>query len=180
VLGAPGDVAPTVLARALATFALGLVGYAFVALLTRAMYAQNNARTPAAAVVGGWLVAIAADIVLVAALPASWTVAAFGIGTAIGVSVSGVWLLVAVHRSAGDGALAGLGRAAAAGLTGGIIGAGCGALLARAAPTTGVAGDLVVIAVVALVALVVHAGVVAAIDRPTLQLLLNRRVFRRA
>lgn len=180
VLGAPGGVAPTVLARGLATFAPGLVGYAFVALLSRALYAQNNARTPAAAVVGGWLVAIGADIALVAVLPASWTVAAFGIGTSIGVTVSGAWLLLAIRRSAGAGALTGVPHAAAAALSGGIAGAGCGALLARAAPITGVAGDLAIVAAVAAVALAVHAAVVAVIDRPTLRLLLNRARLRRA
>jgi putative peptidoglycan lipid II flippase len=180
VLGAPGGVAPTVLARGLATFAPGLVGYAFVALLSRALYAQNNARTPATAVVAGWMVAIGADIALVAALPASWTVAAFGIGTTIGVSVSGAWLLVAVHRSAGPGALSGLPHSAAAALAGGLGGAGAGTLLARAAPVTGVAGDLAIMAAVAAVALIVHAAVVALIDRSTLRLLLNRGPLRRA
>jgi putative peptidoglycan lipid II flippase len=180
VLGAPGGVAPTVLARGLATFAPGLLGYALVALLSRALYAQNNARTPAVAVVVGWLVAIAADIALVAALPATWTVAAFGIGTTIGVSVSGAWLLVALHRSAGPGALSGLPNAAIAACTGGLAGAGAGALLARAAPVTGVAGDLAIVAAVAALALVVNAAVVALIDRPTLRLLLNRGALRRA
>jgi putative peptidoglycan lipid II flippase len=180
VLGAPGNVAPTVLARGLATFAPGLIGYALVALLSRALYAQNNARTPAIAVVVGWLVAIAADIALVAVLPATWTVAAFGVGTTIGVSVSGVWLLIALHRSAGAGALSGLPHAAVAACAGGLAGATAGALLARAAPISGVAGDLAIVVAVAVLALVVHAAVVALIDRPTLRLLLNRGLLRRA
>jgi putative peptidoglycan lipid II flippase len=180
VLGAPGGVAPTILARGLATFAPGLVGYSLVALLSRALYAQGNARTPATAVVAGWAVAIAADVGLAAALPPSWTVAAIGIGTSIGVSVSGAWLLVALRRSAGAEALAGLRQAAAAALVGGLAGAGCGTLLARAAPVTGVAGDLAILAAVGALALVVHTVVVAAIDRPTLRLLLDRGRLRRA
>jgi putative peptidoglycan lipid II flippase len=180
VLGAPGGVAPTVLARGLATFAPGLLGYALVALLSRALYAQGNARTPATAVVGGWLVAIAADVALVAAMPASWTVAAIGIGTSIGVSVSGIWLLVALRRSAGAGSIAGLPRAAVAAAAGGVAGAGCGALLSRAVQTNGVVGDLAIVAAVAALAVAVHAAAVALIDRPTLRLLLNRGVLRRA
>jgi putative peptidoglycan lipid II flippase len=178
--GAPGGVAPTVLARGLATFAPGLLGYAFVALLSRSLYAQNDARTPATAVAAGWLVAIAADIALVAALPTSWTVAAFGIGTSMGVSVSGVWLLLALRRSAGPAALHSLRHAAVAGVSGGLLGAAAGALVARAAPATGVVGDLAIVAVVALVAAIVHAGIVWMLDRTTLELLLNRRMFRRA
>jgi putative peptidoglycan lipid II flippase len=180
VHGAPGGVPPTVLARALAAFAPGLVGYAFVALLSRSLYAQNNARTPATAVAVGWLVAIGADIALVAALPTSWTVAAFGIGTSIGVSVSGAWLLVALWRSGGADALAGLARASGAGLTGGAAGAAVGALIARTASTTGVLSDLLLVAGVALGAAIVHAAVVGALDRATLRLLLNRRMLRRA
>lgn len=180
VLGAPGGVPPTDLARGLATFAPGLIGYSLVALLSRALYAQGNARTPATAVVAGWLVAIAADVALAVALPASWIVAAIGIGTSIGVSVSGAWLLLALRRSAGAAALTGLPKAACAAFAGGLAGAACGTLLARAAPDTGVSGDLGIIAGVAVVAVVVHTVVVAAIDRPTLRLLLNRGRFRRA
>ena len=113
-------------------------------------------------------------------MPASWTVAAIGLGTSIGVTVSGVWLLVALRRSAGAEALSGLGQAAGAGFAGGLVGGACGTLLARAAPVTGVVGDLVVVAVVAAVVLAVHTAIVATIDRPTLRLLLDRRRLRRA
>jgi putative peptidoglycan lipid II flippase len=180
VLGAPGGVAPTVLARGLATFAPGLLGYSLVALLSRALYAQGNARTPATAVVAGWVVAIVADIGLAAAMPPSWTVAAIGIGTSIGVSVSGGWLLLALRQSAGADALSGLGRAAGAAVAGGLAGAACGTLLTRAVSVNGVAGDLAIVVAVALVALAVHTVVVAAMDRPTLQLLLDRGRLRRA
>jgi murein biosynthesis integral membrane protein MurJ len=180
VYGAPGSVPPTDLARGLATFAPGLIGYALVALLSRALYAQGNARTPAAAVVGGWIVAIGADIALVAATPPSWAVAAIGIGTSLGMSVSGAWLLVALRRSAGPAALTGLAQAAAAAFGGGLAGAGCGTLFARAAPVTGVIGDLAVIAAVAAIALAAHAAVVALVDRGTLKLLVHRGRLRDA
>jgi putative peptidoglycan lipid II flippase len=180
VHGAPGSVPPTDLARGLATFAPGLLGYGFVALLSRALYAQNNARTPAAAVVGGWIVAIIADIVLVAAMPPSWAVAAFGIGTSLGVSVSGGWLLLALRRSAGAHSLAGFGRASLAATIGAVLAAAAGAGLARTITTNGVIPDLVLIGAVSGLALLVHTAFVALVDSPTLRLLLNRRVFGRA
>jgi putative peptidoglycan lipid II flippase len=180
VLNAPGHVAPTVLARGLATFAPGLLGYALVALLSRALYAQGNARTPAIAVLAGWVVAVIADIVLADAMPPSWTVAAVGIGTSVGVTVSGGWLLVALRRSAGSAALAGLQRAFLAAVVGGLAGTGAGLLLARAAPARGVITDLAVIAGVAVIALVVHVALVAAIDRPTLRMIIERGRARRA
>jgi putative peptidoglycan lipid II flippase len=180
VLGAPGNVAPTVLARGLATFAPGLIGYALVALVSRALYAQGNARTPAYAVLGGWVVAIVADIILAAAMPPSWTVAAVGIGTSIGVTVSGGWLLAALRISAGSAALTGLGQASAAAVGGALAGAGCGVLLARAVPVAGVAGDLFTILGVAVIAVVVHTAVVAVADRATLRMIVNRAGLRRA
>jgi putative peptidoglycan lipid II flippase len=179
VLGAPGGVAPTVLARGLVTFAPGLIGYSLVALLSRALYAQGNARTPATAVVAGWAVAIIADVILAAAMPPSWTVAAVGIGTSIGVTVSGLWLLVALRRSAGAAALSGLGRASSAAVVGGLVAVGCATLLARAAPHTGAVGDLLILVAVAAIVLVVHTAIVASLDRTTLQLLLDRSRLRR-
>jgi murein biosynthesis integral membrane protein MurJ len=180
ILGAPGGVPPTVLARGLAAFAPGLIGYSLVALLSRALYAQGNARTPATALVFGWGVAIVADVALAVAMPASWTVAAIGLGTSIGVSVSGIWLLVAVRRSAGPAALNGFGLATAAGFAGGLVAGACGTLVARAAPTTGVVGDVVVVAAVAAVVLILHTAIVSAIDLPTVRLLIDRRRLRRA
>jgi putative peptidoglycan lipid II flippase len=180
VLGAPGDVAPTVLARGLVALAPGLIGYSLVALLTRAMYAQGDARTPATAVAGGWVVAIGFDVVLALALPADWTVAAIGIGTTIGVTISGGWMLVALRRSAGAASVAGLPRAASAAAAGGLAGAACGALIALATSPSAVLAALALILVVAAVALVVNAVVVGFIDRSTLRLVLDRSRLRRA
>jgi murein biosynthesis integral membrane protein MurJ len=180
VRGAPGGVPPTQLARALVTFAPGLIGYSMVALMSRAMYAQGNARTPAVAVVTGWLIATVASVGLAQAWPPSWTVAAIGVGTAIGVSVSGGWLVIAVRRSAGREALAGLPPATVAALTGGLLGGVAGALLALAAPSGGLVSDLVVIAAAAALALGIVSLAVAMIDRPTFALVLARTRLRRA
>ena len=45
-------------------FAPGLVGYGLVALLTRALYARGLWKAPTVCVVGGWLLAVVADVVL--------------------------------------------------------------------------------------------------------------------
>jgi murein biosynthesis integral membrane protein MurJ len=180
VLGAPGDVAPTFLARGLAAFAAGLVGYSLVALLSRALYAQENARTPALVVLAGWIVAVVAEIGLAVTLPASWTVAAIGLATSLGVTVSGVWLLAALRRSAGAESLSGARRSALAAGVGGVVGGACGVLLARAAPVGGSADDLLTIAAVAAAVVVVYTAVVAVLDRPTLQILFDRGWLRRA
>lgn len=180
ILGAPGHVAPDVLARGLAAFAPGLLGYGLIALLSRALYARGDARTPALAALGGWLVAIGADIALAAALPRSWTVAAFGIGTAVGVSVCAAWLLVAVRHRAGGPALAGLGRAAAAAIGPGAVAAGAGWLLASRVQGSGALLNVAVGLGIAVLTLALYGGLVALLDRPTLRLLATRGRLRRA
>ena len=132
---------------ALATFAPGLVGYSMVALMSRAMYAQGNARTPAIAVVVGWLIAIVLSI---------------GAGAGLAAELDGGGDR---HRhldrgddqravAGGRGAAVGRTRDARRRATGRRCGArrrrwsaaGCGALVALAAPSGGLVADLLVIA----------------------------------
>ncbi|WP_369133812.1 murein biosynthesis integral membrane protein MurJ [Modestobacter sp. I12A-02662] len=92
----------------IAAFALGLVGYGLVAVLTRALYARGLWLAPTVCVTGGWLVAAAADLVLSAVLPAADRGLALAAGHSIGVTVAGLALLAVTARAAGAGALAGL------------------------------------------------------------------------
>ncbi|HEX3706254.1 MAG TPA: lipid II flippase MurJ [Mycobacteriales bacterium] len=176
VLGAPGHVDPTVLVRGLVAFGLGLPGYALVALMTRSLYAQGNARTPATAAVAGWAVAIVADIVLAELLPRAWTVAAVGIGTSIGVTVTGVWLLVAAARSAGMHVLDGLARTAIGAAAGGVVAGFGGWLLAHPLPASGVLHNGLSAVVVAVASLAAYLVVAALIDRETIAVLGRRLV----
>jgi putative peptidoglycan lipid II flippase len=111
-------------------FAPGLVGYALVALLTRALYARGLWKAPTVCVVGGWLVAVAADVVLARSLPVADRGLALGAGHSIGVTVAGIGLLVVVARAAGTGALHGVARAGVPGLVGGALGAAGGLFVA--------------------------------------------------
>jgi putative peptidoglycan lipid II flippase len=125
-------------------FAPGLPGYALVALLTRALYARGLWKAPTVCVVGGWLVAVVADVVLAAVLPPADRAWALGAGHSLGVTVAGVALLALVARVAGPQALAGLPRAGSAALLAGGLGAAVGLLLSRLldadpVPTEGVA-----------------------------------------
>lgn len=110
------------LAEAVRAFAPGLVGYGLLALLARALYARGDGRTPAAATVVGWLVVVAADVLLVLGTglaPAT----ALGLGNAVGMTVAAVLLLAGLHRTAPT-ALAGTTRTAAAGLVAALLAAG--------------------------------------------------------
>jgi putative peptidoglycan lipid II flippase len=116
----------------IAAFAPGLVGYGLVALLSRALYARGLWRAPTVCIGGGWLVAVAADVVLAGLLPAGDRALALGAGHSIGVTVAGAALLVVVAREAGAGALAGVARAGLPALLAGALGAAAGLLTARA------------------------------------------------
>jgi len=111
-------------------FGPGLVGYALVALLTRALYARGLWKAPTVCVVGGWLVAVVADVVLARVLPVAQRGLALGAGHSIGVTVAGVGLLVVVGRIAGAQALHGVARAGVPALVGAAVGAGVGLYVA--------------------------------------------------
>jgi putative peptidoglycan lipid II flippase len=129
-------------------FAPGLLGYALFALLSRALYARGATAAAAVASTVGWLTAAVA-VIVVTALPGSGTrVFGLGLANAIGMTVTGGLLVLAVRRHAGREALAGLGRAAlaatVAAVAAGIAGWGVvTALGSLSGPTPGVLGRLV-------------------------------------
>jgi putative peptidoglycan lipid II flippase len=125
------------LAGSLALFAPGLVGYGLTATLSRVLFAAGRSRVTAAAMGGGWLLVIVADLLIVPFVPQAWVVPALGLGTTIGLAAAAVALIVAVRRALGAAALAGLPRAGLAGLGGGLAGAAAGAGVAVALPVQG-------------------------------------------
>jgi peptidoglycan biosynthesis protein MviN/MurJ (putative lipid II flippase) len=125
------------LAGSLALFAPGLVGYGLTATLSRVLFAAGRSRVTAAAMGGGWLLVIVADLLIVPFVPQAWVVPALGLGTTIGLAAAAVALTVAVRRALGAAALAGLPRAGLAGLGGGLAGAAAGAGVAVALPVQG-------------------------------------------
>jgi putative peptidoglycan lipid II flippase len=124
------------LAASLALFAPGLVGYGLVAALSRVLLAAHRTRAAAIPVAAGWLIVVAADVVLVALAPARWVVAMLALGNTIGLTIAGLALVVAVRRTRGSAALVGTGRAAASGLAAAIAGAIGGTGVAAALPLT--------------------------------------------
>jgi putative peptidoglycan lipid II flippase len=150
----------TQLALALAAFAPGLVGYGLVACLSRVLLADNRNRAAAAAMAGGWLIVILADVIAVETVSAHWVVPVLGLGNTAGMAVSGAALLTAVRRARGDGALHGTMRAAAAGLAGAVVGALAGASMSAAVPVSGFFLN-VLVALLACCCAVIAFGVIA-------------------
>ena len=83
-------------------------------------------------VVGGWLLAVAADVVLSQLLPAADRGLALAAGHSLGVTVAGLALLVAVARSAGPASLAGVGRVGGSAVAAGALAAAGGLWVTRA------------------------------------------------
>jgi putative peptidoglycan lipid II flippase len=125
------------LAWALAAFAVGLAGFGLAANLSRVLFACRQARIAAIAVTGGWLLVIAADLVIVPLVPANWVVPALGLGNTIGLTVAGIALVAAVRRARGAVALHGVTRAGLAGLAGALAGAAAGLGVGAALPASG-------------------------------------------
>ena len=124
-------------------FAPGLVGYGLVAVLTRALYARGLWKAPTVCVVGGWLLAVVADVVLAGVLPPENRALALGAGHSLGVTVAGAALLVVVGRVAGRPALRGVPHAGLSAVLAAVLAAAAGWSVSRAlgadpVPTDGV------------------------------------------
>ncbi len=94
-----GGAALTALPTALTAFAPGLVGFALIAHLGRALFAAHRAAWAARATVAGWLVAVGASVALVPLLtgsgdPAQRTLLALGVASSVGMTLAGGALLV--------------------------------------------------------------------------------------
>ena len=175
----PGNADTAALALALALFAPGLLGYGLVAYLGRALYARTHWRFAAAAICLGWLVVIAADVALVPAFAARWRVVALAIGNTVGMTVSGVALLVGVARVTGGRALAGMWRTGSAALAGGAVGFGLGSAVAIAAGRHGALGSVCIAAGVGVVAVAGCLAVGLACEPAAERRRLTALVFRR-
>ncbi len=161
------------LAIALAAFAPGLAGYGLTANLSRVLYADGRSRASALAVSGGWLLVIVADLLIVPFAPRSAVVPWLGAGTTIGLTGSGVALLILVRRFRGPAALRGWARAALAGLAGALAGAAAGLGVAVGVRVSGFLPNVAVTLLASAAVLVAFLAVVAFADGGDLRALLR-------
>ncbi|MEU4725013.1 lipid II flippase MurJ [Nonomuraea dietziae] len=164
-LGARTDVPPPELARAIALFAPGLVGYGLIAHLSRVLYAAGRGRAAATGTVVGWVVAMLAQVGFVLAFPKGWQVGGLALGMTAGMTVGGAWLLAAVARARGAAPVEGVARAALAAFAGGGAGFAAGSSLVALVPATGLLALTGLALLAGCVALAVGAAVVALVDR---------------
>jgi peptidoglycan biosynthesis protein MviN/MurJ (putative lipid II flippase) len=152
------------LAIALAAFAPGLVGYGLTANLSRVLYADGRNRAAALAVSGGWLLVIVADLLIVPFVPRSAVVPWLGAATTLGLTASGVALLILVRRFRGPDALHGCTRAALAGLAGALAGTAAGLGVSAGLRVTGFLPNVGVTLLASAAVLVAFLAVVAVAD----------------
>ncbi|WP_165700096.1 murein biosynthesis integral membrane protein MurJ [Ornithinimicrobium ciconiae] len=102
--GGSGATALQALPTALAWYAPGLVGLAVAALLSRALYARGAALLAGGAVALGWIVAALVPVVHLTQTQAtpSQSLVTLGLGSSIGMSLTGILLIVLVRRSWGS------------------------------------------------------------------------------
>jgi putative peptidoglycan lipid II flippase len=165
------------LAIALAVLAPALIGYGLMANLSRVLYADGKSRASAAAVSAGWLLVIVADLLIVPFVPRSWVVPALGAATTIGLTCSGIALIMLVRRFRGPAAVRGSGRAAIAGLAGALAGTVAGLGVAIAFPVSGFLPNVGVTLLASAAVLAAFVVVVAVADGGDLRAAM-RRVIR--
>ncbi len=162
------------LAWALAAFAPGLAGFGLAANLSRILFASGRTRIAAAAITGGWLLVIAADLAIVPLVSRGWVVPALGLGNTAGLTVAGIALLSAVRRTRGGTALRGFTRACAAGVAGALVGAAAGAGVSAALRVTGFLPNAVVVLFASVSTVLAFGLVVAGLDGGELRSLVSR------
>jgi putative peptidoglycan lipid II flippase len=161
---------------ALATFAPGLVGYGLTANLSRVLYAAGRSSAAALAVSGGWLLVIVADLLIVPFMPSSQVVPWLGVGTTVGLTGSGMTLLVLVRRFCGRAALRGCARAAVAGLAGALAGTAAGLGVAIGVPASGFLPNVAVTLLASGAVLAAFLAVVTLTDGGDLRAIVRRVV----
>jgi peptidoglycan biosynthesis protein MviN/MurJ (putative lipid II flippase) len=162
------------LAWALAAFAPGLVGFGLAANLSRVLFAAHRTRVAAVVVTSGWLLVLAADLVLVPLVPRTWVVPALGLGNSIGLTAAGVALIAAVRRARGHAVLRGLPRACAAGLAAAAVGAAAGLGVSAALPTYGLLPNAAIALLACLAVALVFTLAALALDAGEVRSLLAR------
>jgi putative peptidoglycan lipid II flippase len=159
VLAKQPDQVPELI-QSFACFAPGIAGTAVIINLSRVMFVIGRLKVAAAALAGGWLLTIVADVILVELAPPRLVVAALCLGQTIGQTVVAVPVVIVTRRICGPEALRGVGRAALAGLVAGAVAAGAGVAVSLAVPVTGKISAFAIAVPAALVAIAAF-GVVA-------------------
>jgi putative peptidoglycan lipid II flippase len=155
-------------------FAPGVAGIAVVANLSRVMFALGRLKVAAVALVGSWLLVIAADLILGSFAHPRQMVGALALGTTIGQTAVAVPLVMLTRGIRGPAAVSGVGRANLAGMAAAVAGAAAGAGISVALRLGGRAGEGGVAVLAAACALLIFGAVAYLLDRDDLIAITSR------
>jgi len=175
-----GGEALTALPAALAAYAPGLVGFSVAALLTRALYVRGRPLYAALAVAGGWGVAALLPLLILSeGSTAEQTLGSLGVGSSVGMLLSGGVLAVLVRRAWGVEALQGCGRTLGAAVVAVAVAMGVGDTVAHGLRSSSLAGALGGGIAVAIVTTGVYLAVMMLADRASMRAAVQRGRRRR-
>jgi putative peptidoglycan lipid II flippase len=175
-----GGDALTALPAALAAYAPGLVGFSVAALLTRALYVRGRPLYAALAVAGGWAVAALLPLVLLSeGSTAAQTLGSLGVGSSVGMLLSGAALALLVRRAWGPAVLHGCGRTLGAAVVAVAVAMGIGDTMAHGLRSDSLWGALAGGVAVAVLTTGVYLGVMMVADRGSMRAVLERGRRRR-
>ena len=166
-----GQEALAALPAALSAFAPGLVGFGLLALFTRALYARGRPGVAGAVTALGWLIAAGVPLALLRgdAGPQK-TLQSLGLASSLGMTVTAVVLLIAVHRAWGPHMGRGLVRSALVALGSGALSAAAGRYVAGNLHAFGLASNATAAVLVAIAVLMLYAASIWIGDRESARL----------
>jgi putative peptidoglycan lipid II flippase len=163
--------AHSVFGPAIAAFAVGLLGWSAVAVLSRALYAARRPRLAAAGQAFGWLVTVLFDIAVSHEVDRHHRAVALALGNACGVTIAAVILLSAAMRLGAIGHRYQLIRTGSAAVLAAAAGSGAGWALSHSIVTTQVLGSIGVGLAAAAIGGAVSVAVIAVVDRDVVALI---------
>ena len=172
IAGAPGELPPSVLARTLVGFAIGLPAYGVMAHLTRVRFARNDPRSPAMCAAVGWACAIAAVVVSAPRVPSAWVPADLAFGASLGMWISTLGLAALTWRDLSEHGR--LPRTTGTSVLAALVAAPIGLVATNALPAVGPVASAGVAVLGGGVALAAAAGVITALDRDLARVLVRR------
>ncbi|WP_460446804.1 murein biosynthesis integral membrane protein MurJ, partial [Angustibacter aerolatus] len=167
---------------ALTAFAPGLLGFALIAHLGRALFAAGAARWAARSTVAGWLLAAVLSVALVPALAGSGsgsrgTLLGLGLASSAGMTLAGGLLLLGAARTTVAGRpvrLPGVPRVALVAVLNALVAAAVGRFVADAVGGPGVGRSLLAAVLAAACCLLVLGAGLLVADRPDVDAVLRR------
>lgn len=178
--GATSSAALAALPATLTAYAPGLVGFGLTALLTRALYVRGRPTDAGLAAALGWsLAALLPLVVLAGGQSPAVTLRWLGIGSTIGMTVSGVALVLLVRRTWGPEVTQGAGRTTGALVVAVALAVAVGDLVTHGRQLDTLPEAVLVGVAAGAVALVVGVVVLAVGDRGMMSQVLQRGRSRR-